>query len=172
MVERVRTRPNGFLQASHLRTHNQHGSSGQETFVVFPFWNKVHLLSGYRSRFLVVFIHPGITTDEIVASVFLVDFPEYRGVGTYFLGDAEQEKFLLQHGIRPLNILAYARSLQVGIILISLIILFYLLRRLIGTEFAFICVFIISYDPCYLGNARLLNHEAMCWSIYENKIIW
>jgi len=74
-----------------------------------------------------------------------VVFPEYRGVGAYFLGDAEQEKFLLQHGIRPLNILAYARSLQVGIILISLIILFYLLRRLIGTEVAFICIFLTSF---------------------------
>jgi hypothetical protein len=115
----------------------------------------------FQKTYSSIYIHPGITTDEIVASVFLVVFPEYRGVGTYFPGDAEQEKFLLQHGIRPLNILAYARSLQLGIILISLIILFYLLRRLIGTEFAFICIFLISYDPCYLGNARLLNHEAM-----------
>jgi 4-amino-4-deoxy-L-arabinose transferase-like glycosyltransferase len=115
----------------------------------------------FQKTYSSIYIHPGITTDEIVASVLLVVFPEYRGIGTYFPGDAEQEKFLLQHGIHPLNILVYARSVQVGIILIALLILFYLFRRLIGTQFAFICILLISYDPCYLGNARLLNHEAM-----------
>jgi len=115
----------------------------------------------FQETYSGIYIHPGITTDEIVASVFLVVFPEYRGIGTYFPGDAEQEKFLLQHGIHPLNILAYARAVQLGIILIALIILFCLFRRLIGTKFAFICILLISYDPCYLGNARLLNHEAM-----------
>jgi hypothetical protein len=115
----------------------------------------------FQKTYSSIYIHPGITTDEIVASVLLVVFPEYRGIGTYFPGDAEQEKFLLQHGIHPLNILAYARSVQLGIILISLLILFYLFRRLIGTQFAFICILLISYDPLFLGNARLLNHEAM-----------
>jgi len=115
----------------------------------------------FEKTYSSIYIHPGITTEEIVTSVFLAVFPEYRGVGTYFYGDAEQEKFLLEHGIRPLDILAYARAVQLVIILISLTILFYLLKRLVGEKLALICTLLIAYDPLYLGNARLLNHEAM-----------
>jgi hypothetical protein len=106
---------------------------------------------------------PAVTTMWLVTGALLIYFPEYRGIGQGYL---EFEKglldpFLLEHGRDPLVLLQDARLIQVILITILFLFVFYLLQRLIGTGPALFAVLLTSFDPFFLGHSRLLDHEAM-----------
>lgn len=106
---------------------------------------------------------PAVTTMWIIAMGMLAYFPEYRGFGQGYL-DYEKgrlDPFMYAHGQDPLMLLTYARLIQVFVILILFLLLYYLLQRFISKlGAAFVMVF-VSFDPYYLGLTRLLTHEAM-----------
>ena len=106
---------------------------------------------------------PAVTTMWVVTAAMLVYYPEYRGLGQGYL---EFEKgvldpFLLEHGKDPLALLQDARLIQVLLIVALLLFSFYLLRRLTETGLALAAIVLASYDPFFLGQSRLLTHEAM-----------
>lgn len=106
---------------------------------------------------------PAVTTMWIVTAAMLAYFPEYRGLGQGYL---EFEKglldpFLLEHGRDPLILLRQARLIQVLLITALMLTALYLLQRLTGKGAAFSALAFVSLDPFFLGQSRLLDHEAM-----------
>ncbi|MDP2776521.1 MAG: glycosyltransferase family 39 protein, partial [Anaerolineales bacterium] len=99
----------------------------------------------------------------IISFAMLFYFPEYRGFGQGYL-DYEKgrlDPFMYQHGQDPLVLLQIARLIQVLLVAALFIILYYLLQRLIPKLPAAFAVLISSFDPFFLGQSRLLDHEAM-----------
>ncbi len=106
---------------------------------------------------------PAVTTMWIISMAMLIYFPEYRGFGQGYL-DYEKgrlDPFMYSHGQNPLVLLQIARLIQVLLVVALFTILYYLLQRLIPKLPAAFAVLIASFDPFFLGQSRLLDHEAM-----------
>ena len=106
---------------------------------------------------------PAVTTMWIISVAMLVYFPEYRGFGQGYL-DYEKgrlDPFMYEHGKDPLMLLTYARFIQILILLILFLLLYYLLQRFTPKLVAAFILVFAAFDPFYLSQARLLNHEAM-----------
>lgn len=106
---------------------------------------------------------PAVTTMWEVTGAMLAYFPEYRGLGQGYL---EFEKgvldpFMLKHGKDPLILLRDARLIQVGIVTALLLLAFYLLQKLLDRRLAAFAILLVSFDPFFLGQSRLLDHEAL-----------
>jgi len=106
---------------------------------------------------------PAVTTMWIVTAAMILYFPQYRGLGQGYL---EFEKgaldpFMLEHGRDPLVLLQIARGVQVFLIAALMLVVFYLLAKFIGRIAAAIAVLFLSFEPFFLGQSRLLDHEAM-----------
>lgn len=106
---------------------------------------------------------PAVTTMWIVAIAMFIYFPEYRGLGQGYLEYQKPllDSFMLEHGKDPLVLLHTARLIQVFIVLALFLLLYYLLQRIIPRPVALFAVLFASFDPFFLGQSRLLNHEAM-----------
>jgi len=133
-----------------------------------PFWlsvgaNYYYALAHQEFENTVYEYHPAVTTMSFVTAAFLVEFPEYRGLGQgYFDVDKEKfDPFLIQHGHDPMYILYISRLFQVAVIVLFALIIFWLLAILIGDEKAFLVASLISSAPYFLGHSRVLSHEAM-----------
>jgi 4-amino-4-deoxy-L-arabinose transferase-like glycosyltransferase len=107
--------------------------------------------------------HPAVTTMWILTAAMLIYFPQYRGFGQGYFDVYKDtlEQFLLAHGRTPLGLLATGRIVQVLVLLFLLLVLFWFLRRLLGSTTAWAATLLIGFDPFFLGNSRLLNHEGM-----------
>lgn len=106
---------------------------------------------------------PAVTTMWIISIAMLIYFPEYRGFGQGYL-DYEKgrlDPFMVEHGYDPLVLLQIARLIQVVIIVALFLVIFTLLQRIIPKLPAAFAVLIASFDPFFLGQSRLLDHEAM-----------
>jgi hypothetical protein len=133
-----------------------------------PYWlsmgaNFYYALGQREFQNTVYEYQPAVTTMWIVTAAMVIYFPQYRSLGQGYL---EFEKglldpFMLEHGKSPLVLLRDARLIQVTIIVILFLLLYYLLQRLIPKPVAFFAVLFASFDPYFLGMSRLLNHEAM-----------
>lgn len=106
---------------------------------------------------------PAVTTMWEVTAAMVAYFPEYRGLGQGYL---EFEKgvldpFMLDHGKDPLVLLRDARFIQVAIVTALLLVAFYLLQKLLDRRLAAFAILLVSFDPFFLGQSRLLDHEAL-----------
>ncbi len=116
---------------------------------------------------------PAVTTMWVVTAAMLAYFPEYRGLGQGYL-DFEKgvlDPFMLQHGRDPLVLLRDARLIQVLLIVALLLVAFYLLQRLLDKWLALFAILLAGFDPFFLGQSRLLNHEAMLSSFVLVSIL-
>ncbi len=116
---------------------------------------------------------PAVTTMWVVTAAMLVYFPRYRGLGQGYL-DFEKgvlDPFMLQHGKDPLMLLRDARLIQVLLIAALLLVAFYLLQRLLDKGLALFAMLLAGFDPFFLGQSRLLNHEAMLSSFVLVSIL-
>ena len=106
---------------------------------------------------------PAVTTMWVVTAGMLATYPEYRGMGQGYM-DYEKESldtFMTAHGMDPLVLLRASRLIEVVIITFLLLAAFTLLRRLVGLPLALASILLASLEPFFLGQSRLLNHEAM-----------
>ena len=133
-----------------------------------PYWlsmgaNFYYALGQREFQNTVYEYQPAVTTMWVVALAMLFYYPEYRGLGQGYL---EFEKgaldpFLLEHGKDPLVLLRDARLIQILLIAVLFLLIYFLLQRLISKPAAFFAVLFASFDPFFLGQSRLLDHEAM-----------
>ncbi|MBI3165381.1 MAG: glycosyltransferase family 39 protein [Chloroflexi bacterium] len=144
--------------------------SALDSFVTIdePFWlsvgaNYYYALGQRELQNTVYEYHPAVTTMSFITAAFLVDFPNYRGLGQgYFDVDKEKfDPFLIEHGHDPMVLLYLSRIFQVAFIILFALIIFYLLSKLFGDEKAFFITVFISSAPYFLGHSRVLSHEAM-----------
>lgn len=106
---------------------------------------------------------PAVTTMEIISLGMLLYFPEYRGFGQGYL-DYEKgrlDPFMVAHGYDPLVLLIYSRVIQIFVLLALFLVLFYLLQRFLSKWVAAFALLFAMFDPFYLSQHRLMNHEGM-----------
>lgn len=106
---------------------------------------------------------PAVTTMWIISFAMMAYFPEYRGLGQGYL-DYEKgrlDPFMYEHGYDPLVLLTYSRIIQVFILLILFLLFYFLLQRIIPKWTAAFAAIFVSFDPFFLGHARMMDHEAM-----------
>ncbi|HMV97647.1 MAG TPA: glycosyltransferase family 39 protein, partial [Anaerolineales bacterium] len=144
--------------------------SALDSFVTIdePFWlsvgaNYYYALGQRELENTVYEYHPAVTTMSVITAAFLVDFPDYRGLGQgYFDVDKEKfDPFIVANGHDPMALLVISRLFQVAIIILFVLIIFYLLSVLFGEEKAFFITAFVSSAPYFLGHSRVLSHEAM-----------
>lgn len=106
---------------------------------------------------------PAVTTMEIISLAMFLYFPEYRGLGQGYLDyeKGQLDPFMVEYGHDPLVLLTYSRIIQVFVLLILWLLLYYLLLRFLNKWAAVFAVLLIAFDPYYLGLTRIMTHEAM-----------
>jgi hypothetical protein len=98
----------------------------------------------------------------IITAAMLWYFPAYRGLGQGYFNDGFKfDNFLLEYNKLSLELLKRSRLIQVVVIAASLLLAFYLLRKLFGNRLALVATLFVAFDPYFLGHSRLLNHEGM-----------
>lgn len=101
---------------------------------------------------------PGVVTMWVDTIAYLVEFPQYRGLGQGLLDKyAVLEEFLLEHGVHPHDILVTARKLMVLLNVGVLVAAFWLARRLFGVYPALIGFLLIAFDPYHTAVTRLAH---------------
>ena len=82
-------------------------------------------------------------------------FPQYRGLGQGYFDVYKNslERFLLAHGHTPLGLMTAGRVVQTVVIVFLLLVVFWLLRRLLGNAVAWTGILLISFDPFFLGHS-------------------
>ncbi|HRK90209.1 MAG TPA: glycosyltransferase family 39 protein [Anaerolineales bacterium] len=106
---------------------------------------------------------PAVTTMTIIAFAMFLYFPEYRGLGQGYL-DYEKgllDPFMAEYGKDPLMLLIYSRIIQIFVLLVLFLVLFYLLRKFLPQWAAVFALAFAMFDPFYLSQHRLMNHEGM-----------
>lgn len=133
-----------------------------------PYWlsmgaNFYYALGQREFQNTVYEYQPAVTTMWIVTLAMIHYFPQYRGLGQGYLEfeSGVLDPFLLDHGKDPLVLLQEARFIQVVLIAMLFLLLYYLLQRILPRALALFAVVFASFDPYLLGQSRLLNHEGM-----------
>lgn len=133
-----------------------------------PFWlvvgaNYYYALTHGEFENTVYEYHPAVSTMWIGTAAMLIYFPEYRGMmNGYF----QQEKtsfdtYLVENGKDPLELLWWARLIQLLLNVFLFIVAFFLLRSLLDERIAFAVLLLTSFAPYLFGQSRMLNHESM-----------
>ena len=131
-----------------------------------PFWlhqsaNFYYALGQRQFENTIYAHHPAVTTMWIITAGMLIYFPQYRALGEGYLKQGKFDLFLPAHDKDPLQLLLVSRAIQVFVIIVLLLIAYLLLRRIFDDRSAFFTITLISVSPYFLGQSRLLNHEAM-----------
>ena len=106
--------------------------------------------------------HPAVTTMWIITAGILSYFPGYIHIRHGYI-----EKFWTLDEIyakykKTLSTVLYrSRMIYVAIVSSVLLLSYYLLQKLLGTKTALVAILLVAFDPFYLGQSRLLNHEGM-----------
>ncbi|NOH04627.1 MAG: phospholipid carrier-dependent glycosyltransferase [Chloroflexi bacterium] len=106
---------------------------------------------------------PAVTTMWIISFAMLAYFPEYRGFGQGYL-DYEKgrlDPFMVEHGYDPLVLLIYSRIIQVFVLLVLFLVLYFLLQKFFPKPVAVFALLFAMFDPFYLSQHRLMDHEGM-----------
>jgi hypothetical protein len=139
---------------------------GTFTSIDEPFWlrqgaNFYYALGQREFQNTIYEYHPAVTTMWIIAMGMLIYFPQYRALGQGYLKPGKFDLFLPPHGKDPLELLIVSRAIQVVIIVILLVAVYFLLRLLFKRRTAFLATGFVSASPFVLGHSRLLSHEAL-----------
>ncbi|MGD8455817.1 MAG: glycosyltransferase family 39 protein [Anaerolineales bacterium] len=109
--------------------------------------------------------HPGVTIMWAGAAGFLVDYPEYRGMGQGYFSPLDFDSYLDRIGKEPLELLVAGRVFVVLGAAITLAIAFLITSKLIGTLPAFIGFLFIAFDPFIIALNTILHPDALLPSL-------
>lgn len=133
-----------------------------------PYWlsmgaNFYYALGQREFQNTVYEYQPAVTTMWIVTAAMLLYFPEYRGFGQGYpsYNKGWLDDFLIEHGKYPLELLHVSRVIQVLIVAFLFLVLYYFLRRFAHKYVAAFAILFAAFDPFFLSQSRMLDHEAM-----------
>src|SRR5689334_9426161 len=133
-----------------------------------PFWlvvgaNYYYALTHREFENTVYEYHPAVTTMWIGTAAMLIYFPEYRGMmNGYFQQEKTSfDEYLVEHGRDPLELLWWARFIQLLLNVFLFAVAFLLLRSMLEESAALIVILLTSFAPYLFGQSRMLNHESM-----------
>jgi len=106
--------------------------------------------------------HPGVTVMWAGLAGFLREYPQYIRLGPGQMGRPPQlERYLENHSVEALSLLAAGRQVMVIIILIVLSLAYFSAVRLIGLVPAVVGFFLIAFDPFLIALSRLLHLDGL-----------
>ncbi len=133
-----------------------------------PFWTAVsanfyYALTHREFENTVYEYHPAVTTMWIGTAAMLIYFPEYRGMmNGYFQQEKTSfDEYLVEKGKDPLDLLWWARFIQILVNLTLFMVAFFLIRYLTDEKAALAVILLTSFAPYLFGQSRMLNHESM-----------
>ena len=103
--------------------------------------------------------HPGVTAMWAGAFGFLIEFPEYRGLGQGYILTTKMGAFLDSKDIESIDLLEKARIFIVVGTAITLSFAFYYAWRLFGPLPAIIGLLFLAFDPFHNALTRVLHHD-------------
>ena len=139
---------------------------GDFTSIDEPFWlrqsgNFFYALGQREFQNTLYEYHPAVTTMWIITGGMLLYFPEYRALDQGYLKPGKFDVFMVEHNRSLLELLIISRAIQVVVILALLVCAYVLLRHLFDRSSAWFATAFVSLAPFFMGQSRLLNHEAM-----------
>ena len=104
--------------------------------------------------------HPGVVTMWVETAAFMLDFPEYRGLGQGMLDKyALFEALAKSKGVEPHDILVTSRELTVLLNTLLLAVAFLYARKLFGDLPALVGFLLIAFDPFHSGITRMAHMD-------------
>jgi 4-amino-4-deoxy-L-arabinose transferase-like glycosyltransferase len=124
--------------------------------------NFLHAIDKGQFERTVYEYHPAVTTMWVISAGILSYFPEYIQVRHGYIEKFwELDDLYARYGKVLSTVLYRSRMINAGIVALTLLVAFALLYKLLGIQTALLAVLLVSFDPFYLGQSRLLNHEGM-----------
>lgn len=107
--------------------------------------------------------HPGVTTMWAGAFGFLVEYPEYRGLGQeYYMNNGiEFHKFLQKTEKTEIDLIASGRRFMVLETTALLLLSFWMVRRIIGNFPAILGFFLLALTPFHIGLTKILHLDGL-----------
>jgi 4-amino-4-deoxy-L-arabinose transferase-like glycosyltransferase len=106
--------------------------------------------------------HPAITTMWTITAGILSYFPGYIRIQHRYIEKFWELDNIYANFKKSLSIVLYrSRMINVAVVCTALLLAFFLLRKLLDTRTALVAILLVGFDPFYLGQSRILNHEGM-----------
>jgi len=123
-----------------------------------------HLWIGRSGRFLAAILrgdwaatfevgHPGVTTRWTGVMGILAQ--------SLFSSLPLTQEYLSNLREHPLDVLAAVRLPTVIIVSLAVVLVYWLLKRLVGHRAAFLAAFLLAFDPFYIALSRVIHHDAL-----------
>ena len=137
-------------------------TTGDEPAWVIFSHNFLHALDRRQFERTVYDYQPAITTMWMIVASILSYFPEYTTLRHGYIDKFwVLEEIYQKAGKAMSTVLFRSRMIYVTLISAVLLLTFSLLRKLLASKTALVCILLIAFDPFYLGQSRLLNHEGL-----------
>jgi 4-amino-4-deoxy-L-arabinose transferase-like glycosyltransferase len=137
-------------------------TTGDEPAWVIFSHNYLHALDQRQFERTSYDYQPAITTMWMIVASIVSYFPEYTSLRHGYI-----EKFWVleeiyqKAGKAMSTVLFRSRMIYVALISAVLLLTFILLRKLLGSKTALVAILLVAFNPFYLGQSRLLNHEGL-----------
>ena len=128
--------------------------------------NFLHAIDKGQFERTVYEYHPAVTTMWVITAGILSYFPEYTRIQHGYIDKFWDLDEIYANAGKALSTLLY-RSRAISVLLTSafLLLAFIFLWRLLGIAMALTAILLVSFDPFYLGQSRLLNHEGLACAL-------
>ncbi len=109
--------------------------------------------------------HPAIPLYWAATASFLVEFPEYRGLGQgYLVGFKKTADYYRSQGVDPLDLLRTARIFMVIGNTLLLMGAFWIARKLVGVWPALVGFLLIAFDPFHITHTQIIHVDGFLGS--------
>ena len=106
--------------------------------------------------------HPGVTTMWAGTLGFLVEFPEYRGLGQeYMVNGIKLHEFLQTTEKTEIDLLTSARKFVVLGTTILLLLAFWMVRKITGNLPTILGFFLLALEPFHIGLTNILHLDGL-----------
>jgi 4-amino-4-deoxy-L-arabinose transferase-like glycosyltransferase len=109
--------------------------------------------------------HPAVPLYWAATGAFLVEFPEYRGLGQGYLeGFKKTANYYRTQGVDPLDLLKTARIFMVIGNTILMMGAFWMARKLVGVWPALVGFLLIAFDPFHITHTQIVHVDGFLGS--------
>ncbi len=103
--------------------------------------------------------HPGVTYQWSGAAGFLLEFPEFRDLGSADISDGHFRNLLLRQAQSPLALLAAERLTTILFHTLFFLAIFLYLRQILGPAPAAFASLLLAFEPTIFTYSRLVHSE-------------
>jgi hypothetical protein len=154
-----------ILLAPRLMGIKKFTTGDEPAWLIFSH-NFLHAIHRGQFERTVYEYHPAVTTMWVITASILSYFPEYTQIRHGYIEKFwDLDEIYAKNGKALSTVLYRSRALYVLLTSIFLLLSFFLLWRLAGIAMALAAILLVSFDPFFLGQSRLLNHEGLACAL-------